>query len=54
MVAQVEEGKLIASRGVAAKVEQVELNHVKIVRGDVEEFVRLGTTVRWMPEGMVH
>lgn len=51
MVAQFENGELISSKGVIAKVEQIELDHVRITREGVEEYVKLGDRVRWLPEG---
>lgn len=50
MVAKYEEGVLVKSHGVTAKVEQVEMNHVKVTKGDKEEFLQLSDKVRWLPE----
>lgn len=52
MSATFDNGELVGIGGTTAKVEQIELDHVKITKGDKEEFVRLGDRVRWLPEGM--
>lgn len=51
MIAELQEGELISSQGCTVKAEQVELNHVKVIRGDKEEYIQLSDKVRWMPEG---
>lgn len=48
IVANIIDGKLVRSTGITVKAEQVELNHVKVTKGDEVKFYELGETVRWM------
>lgn len=50
IVAQMEDGKVISSSGTVVKAEQIELDHVKVTRGDIVEYIELSDKVRWMSE----
>lgn len=43
-------GKLLAAQGFNAKVEQVEMNMVKVTKGDNVMFLELGEDIQWIKE----
>jgi hypothetical protein len=50
MIATVRGGKLLAATGFNAKVEQVEMNMVKITKNKQTLFLELGEDVQWLQE----
>jgi hypothetical protein len=46
--ANVINGQLVRAAGTVVKAEQVELNHVKVTKGEEVMFFELSETVRWM------
>jgi len=43
-------GQLLRARGVKCLVESIELNHVKVTKGDKEYILPLGDSVQWLHE----
>jgi len=50
ILATVEDGKLTGAIGEKVKAEQIEMDYVKIEKGDQRLFVKLSDGVRWMEE----
>lgn len=51
MIATVDaSGKLLAAQGFNAKVEQVEMNMVKVTKGTNVMFLELGEDIQWIKE----
>jgi hypothetical protein len=50
MIATVQGGKLLGATGFNAKVEQVEMNTVKITKNKQTVFLELGEDVQWLQE----
>lgn len=48
LVAEHQDGQLVRSMGTTCKVEQIEMNHVKVTKGDAEAYYEIGDKVRWL------
>lgn len=48
IVAKYKDGRLIRTLGTSVKAESVEMNFVKVTKGDETCFFEIGDNVRWM------